>query len=90
MVLDEILPKGYGLGSGINLFIATNISENIMRKSFSPFTVPSERGIEYEGATINAANLLMIKKIKSKRFIELSIEIMHRINQILLQHLLCF
>ena len=62
MVLDEILPKGYGLGSGINLFIATNISENIMRKSFSPFTVPSERGIEYEGAIINAANLLIIKK----------------------------
>jgi protein transport protein SEC61 subunit alpha len=90
MVLDEILSKGYGLGSGISLFIATNISENIMRKSFSPFTVPSERGIEYEGAIINAANLLMLKKIKSKRFIELSIEIMHRINQILLQHLLCF
>ena len=82
MVLDEILSKGYGLGSGISLFIATNISENIMRKSFSPFTVPSERGIEYEGAIINAANLLMLKKIKSKRFIELSIEIIHRINQI--------
>ena len=82
MVFDEILSKGYGLGSGISLFIAKNISENIMRKSFSSFTVPSERGIEYEGAIINAANLLMIKKIKSKRFIELSIEIMHRINQI--------
>ena len=80
MVLDKILSKGYGLGSGISLFIATNISENIMRKSFSPFIVPSEWRIEYEGAIINAANLLMIKKIKSKRFIELSIEIMHRIN----------
>ena len=80
MVFDEILSKGYGLGSGISLFIAKNISENIMRKSFSSFTVPSERGIEYEGAIINAANLLMIKKIKSNRFIELSIEIMHRIN----------
>ena len=80
MVFDEILSKGYGLGSGISLFFVTDISENIMRKSFSSFTVPSERGIEYEGAIINAANLLMIKKIKSKRFIELSIEIMHRIN----------
>ena len=90
MVLDEILSKGYGLGSGISLFIAKNISENIMRKSFSSFTVPSERGIEYEGAIINAANLLMMKKIKSKRFIELSIEIMHRINHIYLQLLLCF
>ena len=28
MVLDELLSKGYGLGSGISLFIATNISEN--------------------------------------------------------------
>jgi len=82
MVLDDILSKGYRLGSEISLFIATNISENIMRKSFSPFTVPSERGIEYKGAIINTANLLMMKKIKSKRFIELSIEIMHRINQI--------
>ena len=35
-----------------------------MRKSFSPFTVPSEQGIEYEGAIINAANLLMMKKNK--------------------------
>ena len=82
MVLDEILSKGYGLGSGISLFIAKNICENIMRKSFSPFIVPSERGIEYVWAVINAANLLMLKKIRSKRFIELSIEIMHRINQI--------
>ena len=64
MVLDEILSKDYGLGSGISLFIAKNISENIMRKSFSFFTVPSERGIEYEGAIINAANLLIIQKNK--------------------------
>ena len=64
MVLDEILSKDYGLGSGVSLFIATNISENIMRKSFSPFIVPSERRIEYEGAIINAANLLMMKKNK--------------------------
>jgi protein transport protein SEC61 subunit alpha len=64
MVLDEILSKGYGLGSGISLFIATNISENIMWKSFSPFTVTSERGIEYEGAIITAVHLLMTKKNK--------------------------
>ena len=64
MVLDEILSKGYGLGSGISLFIATNISENIMWKSFSPFTVTSERGIEYEGAIITAVHLLMSKKNK--------------------------
>ncbi|KAF6750956.1 protein transport protein SEC61 subunit alpha [Ephemerocybe angulata] len=29
VLLDELLQKGYGLGSGINLFIATNICESI-------------------------------------------------------------
>ena len=30
IILDEFLQKGYGLGSGISLFIATNICENIV------------------------------------------------------------
>ena len=64
MVLDDILSKGYGLGYNISLFIVTNIGENIMWKSFSPFTVTSERGIEYEGAIITAVHLLMKKKNK--------------------------
>merc|ERR1712196_765555 len=28
IILDELLQKGYGMGSGISLFIATNICEN--------------------------------------------------------------
>lgn len=64
MILDELLSKGYGLGSGISLFMATNISENIIWKSFSPFTVTSDRGIEYEGAVITAIHLLVTKKNK--------------------------
>jgi len=36
ILLDELLQKGYGLGSGISLFIATNICESIMWKAFSP------------------------------------------------------
>ncbi len=39
MLLDDMLNKGYGLGSGISLFIATNICENIVWKSFSPITI---------------------------------------------------
>ena len=34
LLLDELLQKGYGLGSGISLFIATNICETIVWKSF--------------------------------------------------------
>ena len=42
--LDELLQNGYGLGSGISLFIATNICENIIWKAFSPYHVSSARG----------------------------------------------
>jgi len=52
ILLDELLQKGYGLGSGISLFIATNICENILWKSFSPITIRTEQGTEFEGAII--------------------------------------
>lgn len=42
ILLDELLQKGYGLGSGISLFIATNICENILWKCFSPVTIRTE------------------------------------------------
>lgn len=65
MVLDELLTKGYGLGSGISLFIATNICETIIWKLFSPFTVSSDAGgIEYEGALVALIHLLITKKNK--------------------------
>jgi protein transport protein SEC61 subunit alpha len=44
LLLDELLQKGYGLGSGISLFIATNICETIMWKAFSPATVNTGKG----------------------------------------------
>lgn len=53
MLLDDMLHKGYGLGSGISLFIATNICENIMWKTFSPITITTQAGTEFEGSLIN-------------------------------------
>merc|ERR1711959_715051 len=50
--LDELLQKGYGLGSGISIFIATNICENIIWKALSPTTISSAKGTEFEGALI--------------------------------------
>ena len=46
IILDELLQKGYGLGSGISLFIATNICETIVWKAFSPTTINTGRGAE--------------------------------------------
>jgi len=59
-----MLSKGYGLGSGISLFIATNVCETILWKSLSPITMKTESGIEYEGAIINLFHMLISKSDK--------------------------
>ena len=64
MLLDELLSKGYGIGSGISLFMATNISENILWKSLSPITLITEKGVEYEGAITAAVHFLTTKSNK--------------------------
>lgn len=61
LMLDELLQKGYGLGSGISLFIATNICETVMWKSFSPVTIRTDQGTEFEGAIIAAFHFIMTK-----------------------------
>jgi protein transport protein SEC61 subunit alpha len=55
---------GYGLGSGISLFIATNICETIVWKAFSPATVNTGRGTEFEGAVIALFHLLATRQDK--------------------------
>ena len=45
IMLDEMLKKGYGLGSGISLFIVANTSEVIFWQMFSPVTLSSEYGV---------------------------------------------
>jgi protein transport protein SEC61 subunit alpha len=37
MMMDEVLQKGYGLGSGVSLFIATGVAGQIFWNSFSVF-----------------------------------------------------
>jgi len=64
IILDELLQKGYGLGSGISLFIATNICETIIWKAFSPTTIKTEKGTEFEGAVIAFFHLLFTKSDK--------------------------
>jgi protein transport protein SEC61 subunit alpha len=64
LVLDELLQKGYGLGSGISLFIATTICENIIWKAFSPRTINTGKGTEFEGAVIALFHLLITRSDK--------------------------
>jgi preprotein translocase SecY subunit len=43
MMLDELVQKGWGIGSGISLFIVAGITQNIWWMSFSPFAVGDGR-----------------------------------------------
>ena len=67
IILDELLQKGYGLGSGISLFIATNICESIVWKAFSPTTINTGRGTEFEGALIAFFHLMFTRSNKVSR-----------------------
>merc|ERR1712054_410018 len=66
IILDELLQKGYGLGSGISLFIATNICETIVWKAFSPTTINTGRGTEFEGAIVALFHLVVTRTDKLK------------------------
>jgi len=69
LLLDEMLTKGYGMGSGISLFIATNICEQVIWRSFSPTTYNMGKGPEFEGAIIATLHLLITRgdKIQALR-----------------------
>lgn len=62
MLLDELLTKGYGVGtSAISLFIAINMCETILWKSFSPLSQKSEfMPEEYEGCIISLFHSLIV------------------------------
>ena len=64
ITLDELMTKGYGLGSGISLFIATNSCENIIWRAFSPTTLNTGSGSEFEGAVVAFFHLLITKTDK--------------------------
>mmetsp|Transcript_13835 Transcript_13835/g.30121 ORF Transcript_13835/g.30121 Transcript_13835/m.30121 type:complete len:474 (-) Transcript_13835:180-1601(-) len=64
LMLDEMLQRGYGLGSGISLFIAAHISETIVWQAFSPTTVNTGRGTEFEGAFLAFFHLIFVRSNK--------------------------
>lgn len=64
ILLDELLQKGYGLGSGISLFSATNTCESVLWKAFSPTTYTTGKGTEFEGAVLAFFHLLLTRDNK--------------------------
>lgn len=70
ILLDELLQKGYGLGSGISLFTATNVCEQVFWKAFAPTTSASGKGAEFDGAVIALFHLLGSRKDKKRALLE--------------------
>lgn len=64
MLLDEMIQKGHGLGSGLTLFIVTNVATTIMWQTFSFSQVRTEHGDQYEGCIIAFFHLLVTKQNK--------------------------
>lgn len=64
ILLDDLLQKGWGIGSGTSLFIATNVCDTIVWKCFSPSTINTGRGAEFEGAIIAFFHLLVTRTDK--------------------------
>lgn len=64
ILLDELLQRGWGIGSGTSLFIATNVCDTIIWKSFSPSTINTGLGAEFEGAIIAFFHLLVTRRDK--------------------------
>lgn len=66
LLLDEIFEMKYGLGqSGISLFIAINVCEQIVWKSLSPISFHTSAGFsEYEGSIIAFFHALIFQENK--------------------------
>lgn len=54
----------YGLGSGVSLFMCTNICSTVWWKTFSWASVKTARGIEKEGAFVSIFHLLITRPDK--------------------------
>ncbi len=64
LMLDELLQRGYGLCSGISLFIASHVTETVVWKAFSPKTINTGRGTEFVGAVIAFFHLIIVRRNK--------------------------
>lgn len=58
MMLDELVQKGWGIGSGISLFIAVGVAQNIFWDTFSPMPVREEGYDSFYGIIPHLTNLL--------------------------------
>jgi len=64
IVMDELLQKGYGMGSGVSLFIAANICQSVVWQALSPSTMDAGHGAEFTGAILALFHSLFARTSK--------------------------
>ncbi|CAM9939326.1 unnamed protein product, partial [Hapterophycus canaliculatus] len=68
ILMDQVLQKGWGIGSGVSLFMCTNICSTVWWKTFSWASVTTARGVEKEGAFFAIFHLLLTRPDKLRAF----------------------
>lgn len=64
LLMDELLSSGWGMGSGSNLFIATNYCETVVWRALSVVTYSRGRFQVFEGALLALVHLFLKRKNK--------------------------
>ena len=60
VLMDELIQKGWGLGSGVSLFIAVGVAQQIIRYTIAPVSIGGSNGyVEYLGVIPNAISIVM-------------------------------
>jgi len=62
IMLDELLTRGWGFGSGVSLFIGANVCGSVVWNAFSPYSYSTSSGMQYEGCVLNLFNLLISRQ----------------------------
>jgi len=66
LLLDEVLKKGHGLGSGISLFIATNTCQEVLWSAFGPirFELGEDQPSQFYGCIIHLIHGIFFRSDK--------------------------
>eukprot|EP00903_Cladosiphon_okamuranus_P008783 g8414.t1 len=68
ILMDQVLQKGWGIGSGVSLFMCANVCTTVLWKTFSWVSVTTSRGVEKEGAFFSIFHLLLARPDKLRAF----------------------
>ena len=69
--MDEAMEKGYGIGSGVSLFICVNICTEIIWKVLCPFMITTISGSHFVGILIAIPHILATRPNKLKALWEI-------------------